>query len=308
MNWTEIILLLLAFLITRLAHNRYATPLRAIPGPIIASCTRLWKLTSTLAENTQWDHIALHKRYGTVVRTGPNEVSFASPRAARAILSAGNGFRKTDFYTVVPPPDNPGLFAEVREDVHAVKRRVAASFYSMTAMRRLSPFIDGTIDFLAARLDGFCGENPVTVSGSPPGEREGSPVLDLGTWLHYFAFDVLGELAFSRSFGFLATGSDVESAIRAIDDSQKYNGVVGQVPVLDYFLRRNPLCRFVPALDPARHLITRISWEEVARRRPFGASPVGAREDLLAGLIRGHLRDPESFREGDVFALAHGAL
>jgi hypothetical protein len=40
---------------------------------------------------------------------------------------------------------------------------------------------------------------------------------------------VLGEVAFSRRFGFLETGTDVGGQIRAIDDVQWYDGIVGQV-------------------------------------------------------------------------------
>ena len=36
------------FLFTRMLYRRYASPLRSIPGPFLASCTRLWKLRSTV--------------------------------------------------------------------------------------------------------------------------------------------------------------------------------------------------------------------------------------------------------------------
>ena len=32
------------------------------------------------------------------------------------------------------------------------------------------------------------------------------------------------------------------------------------------------------------------------------------RQDLMASLIQGHLKDPSKFGEGDVFAVAHGAM
>jgi hypothetical protein len=51
-----------------------------------------------------------------------------------------------------------------------------------------------------------------------------------------------GEVAFSRKFGFLGEGVDVENAIRTIDDSQSYNGIVGQVPELNYFAQEESLC------------------------------------------------------------------
>jgi hypothetical protein len=88
----------------------------------------------------------------------------------------GKGFRKTDFYGVFPPPENPDIFTETREAVHAQKKRVAATSYSMAAMQQLSGFVDDTERLLIEKLDGFAA-------------RPGG-ICNLGDWLHYFAFDV----------------------------------------------------------------------------------------------------------------------
>ncbi|KAL2019871.1 hypothetical protein VTK56DRAFT_9133 [Thermocarpiscus australiensis] len=294
------VLFVITALVVRALYKRYASPLRKYPGPLLASFTRLWKVASVASGRTHLDHIALHRRYGPVVRIAPGEVSVASPEAARTLLSAGRRFFKTPFYGVFPPPENPDIFTETREDVHAVKKRVANVPYSMAAMQQLSPFIDDTIELLARKIEEHIDNN--------------RGVFDLGDWLHFFAFDVLGEVAFSRSFGFLAAGRDVDDAIKTIDKSQTYNGIVGQVPELDYLLRRNPLWQFIPWLSTKNALITRMALEEMARRQPFDKDSAGllrtgdGRQDLMASLIQGHLKDPERFREGDVFAVAHGAI
>ncbi|AEO60779.1 hypothetical protein MYCTH_2120753 [Thermothelomyces thermophilus ATCC 42464] len=293
--------LLVGGLVIRALYKRYASPLRKYPGPFLASFSRLWKVLSTASGHTHLDHIALHRRYGPVVRIAPGEVSVSSPEAARTLLSAGRRFFKTPFYGVFPPPENPDIFTETREDVHATKKRVANVPYSMAAMQQLSPFIDDTVELLVRKIDEFIDKNP-------------RGVFNLGDYLHYFAFDVLGEVAFSRSFGFLEQGKDVDGAIKTIDNSQWYNGVVGQVPELDHFLRRNPLWQFVPWLSTKNALITRMALEEMARRQPFDKDNGGllrtgdGRQDLMASLIQGHLKDPEKFGEGDVFAVAHGAI
>lgn len=306
-------LLIPLFLIARILYIRYASPLREYPGPFLASFSRLWKIASTVSERTHLHHIELHKKYGPIVRISPNELSFSSPTVARNVLSAGKRFYKTDFYSVFPPPENPDIFTEIREDVHAMKKKVANVPYSMAAMKQLSPFIDDTIDFLVSRLDQFCPDTaiPGFQQAGLPGRN---PIVNLGDWLHFFAFDVLGEVAFGRSFGFLAAGVDKENAIKTIDNSQKYNGIVGQIPEIDCLLRRNPLWRWIPAFNPENALITRIAREEMRKRRPFevdrdgkGAGSDG-REDLLSSLIKGHLKDPVKFHEGDIFAVAHGAI
>lgn len=301
LSWSYVILP--SIIVIRALYRKYASPLRHYPGPWLASCTRLWKVLSTVSTRTHLDHIELHKKYGPIVRIAPDELSLASPEAARTLLSAGKRFYKTRFYGVFPPPENPDIFTEYREDVHAQKKKVANVPYSMAAMQQLSPFIDDTIEFLMQRIDGM-----VKATG---GTR---PVVDLGNWLHWFAFDVLGEVAFSRSFGFLEQGKDVDGAIRIIDESQRYNGIVGQVPFMDYFLRRNPLRKLIPWLNTKNALITRMALEELGRRKPFDKESEGkwrggdGRRDLLASLIQGHLKNPDRFGEGDVFAVAHGAM
>ncbi|KAK3391298.1 cytochrome P450 [Podospora didyma] len=297
---THWLLVLVSLFVSRALYKRYASPLRKYPGPFLASFSRLWMFWSTWSGQTHLDHIALHKKYGPIVRITPNELSLASPEAARTLLSAGKRFFKTPFYGVFPPPENPDIFTETREDVHAQKKRVANVPYSMAAMQQLSPFIDDTIDVLMRKINEHIEAN--------------AGVFDLGDYLHYFAFDVLGEVAFSRNFGFLREGRDVDNAIKTIDKSQTYNGIVGQIPELDKVLRRNPLWQFVPWLSTKNALITRMALEEMDQRRPFVKDSAGllrsgdGRQDLMSSLIVGHLKDPQRFREGDVFAVAHGAI
>ncbi|ROW17750.1 hypothetical protein VPNG_00689 [Cytospora leucostoma] len=294
----------------RALYRRYASPLRKYPGPWLASTTRLWKVISTASTRTHLEHIELHKKYGPIVRIAPDEVSLSSPEAARTLLSAGKRFYKTKFYSVFPPVETPDIFTELREDIHARKKKVANVPYGMAAMQQLSPFIDDTIDLLFRKMDAAAaGLTDASINAFPKGS-----VVDLGNWLHWFAFDVLGEVAFSRKFGFLEQGRDVDGAIHAIDESQRYSGIVGQVSFLDCLLRRNPLWMLMPGMGNKHAPISRLALDELSRRKPFDKESEGkwkggdGRRDLLASLIRSHLEDPGRFSEGDVFAVAHGAI
>jgi hypothetical protein len=140
-------------LILHLLRRRYASSLRKYPGPVLASFSRLYGFFSVASGEYPNRITALHARYGPVVRIAPNELSFSSLEAARQLLSAGKGFHKTPFYGVFPPPENPDIFTETREDVHARKKRVANVPYSMGAMQQLTPFIDDTIEILVTKLN-----------------------------------------------------------------------------------------------------------------------------------------------------------
>jgi hypothetical protein len=124
---------------------------------------------------------------------------------------------------------------------------------------------------------------------------------------HFFAFDVLGEIAFSRKFGFLESGTDLEGAIKTIDEVQRYDGIIGQIPEWDFALRRNPLAKFLPGMDPSKSLITRMALEELGKRKKYGEKVID-RKDLLSHLMAANEKAPDVFKEGDVFAIAHGAM
>lgn len=158
-------------------------------------------------------------------------------------------------------------------------------------MQQLSPWIEQVERFLIQKLDDYAA------SGQS---------CDLGHWLHYFAFDVLGEVAFSRSFGFLAEGKDVDNTIRTIDQSQTYNGTVGQIPWLDYFLRRNPLWQYVPFLATKNAHVTKIALNEMQKR--MSGETIADRRDLLGQLLEKLQKSESKISQGDVFAIAHGAM
>jgi hypothetical protein len=73
-----------------LLYTRYATPLRKIPGPWLASLTKLWLVQKTRSFDRHNVDIALRKKYGSVVRVAPNEVMVSSLNAIRTIYGTLN--------------------------------------------------------------------------------------------------------------------------------------------------------------------------------------------------------------------------
>ena len=113
---------------------------------------------------------------GPVVRTGPNELSLASPRAAKEVFTVGKGFRKTDFYWVFPPSNNPDVFTEIRDWKHTQLKRYTNAPYSLSSMLKKTSVIQEVEKDLFQKLDSFATK-----------EKQ---KCNLGDWLHWFAFDV----------------------------------------------------------------------------------------------------------------------
>lgn len=52
--------------------------------------------------------------------------------------------------------------------------------------------------------------------------------IDLGEWLHWFAFDVITSITFSNCLGFMEREEDISSIIDAIGGRLFYNSAVGR--------------------------------------------------------------------------------
>lgn len=56
--------------------------------------------------------------------------------------------------------------------------------------------------------------------------EDSSGICDFGTWLQFYAFDVIGELTYSKRLGFVDRGEDVDSIISNLEWLLNYVSVV----------------------------------------------------------------------------------
>ena len=74
--------------------TRYSSGLSAIPGPFSASFSNLWKVLAVYKDEMPPRNIAVHRKYGPVVRIGPKHVSFSSPGALQIIHGSRQAYPK----------------------------------------------------------------------------------------------------------------------------------------------------------------------------------------------------------------------
>lgn len=77
-----------------LVRNRYYNGLNRYPGPFLASLTDWVRFFDVWGRRPDITHRALHKKYGDVVRLGPNSLSFGDPKALKTIYGLNKGFIK----------------------------------------------------------------------------------------------------------------------------------------------------------------------------------------------------------------------
>lgn len=213
---SAIILVLIA---SSCIFNRFGHGINHIDGPLLASCTDLWRLLTVWKRRPELTHIDMHAKYGDVVRLGPKTVSVADPQAIKTIYALNAGFVKSDFYpvqqTLAKGRPLQSMFNTTDERFHAKLRRAVSNAYAMSTLVQFEPLVDSTtIAFLKQLEERYAN-------------REGDAgVCDFGEWLQFYAFDVIGELTYSRRLGFVDRGVDVDGIIGNLEWLLNYVSVV----------------------------------------------------------------------------------
>lgn len=228
----SIIPTLIAVLIIGQLFNTFSK-LRGIPGPFWAKLTNLWRMRVVHKRDSHDTYLKLHEKYGDLVRIGPNCISINSPEAIPSIYGINIKAPKSDFYAVwqniVNGKRTASLVFTTDEAQHAIMKRPIASAYSLSTLVEFEPLLDSTTAVFLSRLDDlFAGSGKV---------------CDLGTWLQWYAFDVIGELTLSKRLGFLENARDVEDIAASIAANFDRCSVLGQMPWLDLWTYKNPIYR-----------------------------------------------------------------
>lgn len=225
----------LIFAISFTVYHHVTDRLRRFRGPYLARYSDVWKFWTTV---TGWHkppfQVRLHRNYGDVVRIGPNTLSFSHPDAIRDIYGVDKHFAKAPYYHVAAATANgratPSLFSSVDIAWHDNLRRAIQPAFNLSTLVQYEPFVDDVIQMCIRQLDRRFA-----------GRRGSDDLVDLPTWMHWYAFDVIGEITYGHTFGFLESASDIDGIIRKTRDFLVYAHSIGQINGLDDLLRKNPI-------------------------------------------------------------------
>ncbi|KAH8651152.1 cytochrome P450 [Xylariales sp. PMI_506] len=251
-------------ILTVVIYRRYFSPLRHIPGPALASISRLWQVSEALKGKQNVAVHDLHKRYGPFVRIAPNEISVSHPEAPKKLLLAS--LEKGPWYKVVAVPDwtYPSPFCTTDPEEKKRRSRMFAQGYTLSNLLRSEQHIDGIVASLTRWLDKFAEE---------------STLVELDNYFAYTTFDIAGEVMFSESFGFIAAGRDIDSALVFARLADAFASTIGQFPWI-FYLFANPLVTWLRVL-PLGHLFD-TSMRAVKERE----KDPDARFDMIAHWFR----------------------
>ena len=72
----------------------FTSPIKNIPGPVLAKFTNLWRLFNVWGGKAEATQLDLHRQYGSAVRLGPNCVSVSDPDLIKTIYSTKEKWTK----------------------------------------------------------------------------------------------------------------------------------------------------------------------------------------------------------------------
>ncbi|KAL4812363.1 cytochrome P450 [Aspergillus spinulosporus] len=235
-------------------------PLAKFLGSFWASVTRFWTVLHVLPGDAEKRQRKPHAEYGPVVRIAPNELITSDPEAINTLYGVKSSTTKTDFYLAFRPPwaRFPDHFSSQRGKQHGDRRRIVSNVYTMTSLGEISD-----------RKESF----------------------DLWIWTRMYAYDVIGELYFSKMFGFLQAGGDQLGYTDATDDLISVQFLAGNMPtyVRSLFMLTGivfpKVRRALKALDILTNATNEMLKGRVAALDSNDATSKPQRADILGKLL-----------------------
>ncbi|KAF7587380.1 hypothetical protein BBP40_007346 [Aspergillus hancockii] len=166
------------------------------------------------------EYIRLHKRYGSpLVRVGPNRYSVSQPSDVKTIYELGGKFTKSEYYKPLlsPKRDEQNIFTIQDNELHKDRRRKISPLYTMSSMVSYEKAVDEMTDVCIRKMYQFAEEYRL---------------IEIPHWMQYYAFDVIGEITFNKSFDMMENEGDTTGMIPGIRGANDFLAFLGIVPNL----------------------------------------------------------------------------
>ncbi|KAK2602592.1 hypothetical protein N8I77_009110 [Diaporthe amygdali] len=286
----------LGFLVLSHVVAYLRSPLKDIPGPLLAKFTNVWRLIDHYNATQISTQRRLHEKLGPAVRIGPNVVSLSDPKLLKTVYSTRGDYLKSDFYTVNDAVQDgqviQNVFGTRSNSFHSRYMRPIQKLYSMNSMLSMEGLVDKTIRSLCEQI-----ENRF-IDGKNAGKT-----CDIADWVSFYTWDAVGELTFSKDFGFLRGGCDQMQLIQTAESVMHYFGIVGQMPILDKFMGKNPWFSTTrsPIKFPNFGRAAGFCFEQLTERLSnYDVEKEGGRQDFLREFLKIKEENPDIISNNEV--------
>jgi len=136
---------LVVYGIVWVVYARHFHPLSKIPGPWLASVSRLWYVVQIARGDMEKTQRRLHAQCGPLLRIAPNEIACSSPDAIKIIYRSQRGFDITDFYPVWNDQNfsvHKDMVTTTSDRTHGERRRIMNHVYTLSNVLKSEEYID----------------------------------------------------------------------------------------------------------------------------------------------------------------------
>ncbi|KAF7536019.1 hypothetical protein G7054_g4869 [Neopestalotiopsis clavispora] len=245
-------------------------PLSVFPGPKHLAVTNFSEQWNSHIRGTWTREVAkLHRRYGPIVRIGPNRIALDGSIGWPQVFAHKTGMpeftKSPDF---IFKGDSHSMIGSSSTETHRRQRRTLAHAFSDAALKEQETVITKYIDLLLDQI------GKKTESGA---------AVNIVDWLNFTTFDIIGDLTFSDPFHSLE-GGVYNAFVRNF-----FKGIRGQ--------SRKRLMEFYPILKPIVYLLfgkedlvieeeTReMGMSKAQSRMALGAEPKDGRRDFSSYML-----------------------
>ncbi|VUC30454.1 unnamed protein product, partial [Clonostachys rosea] len=290
-HWIIVLNVLVIYYFTTTLFSR---GLHKVPGPFLRTLSPLPRLWSVYKGFSHEDDSALHKRYGPIVRLGPNLVSVNNADELHTIYGVSSQFYKSRFYSLAEGYDEAGLipdpFVMTDKAMHSRLRRGAANAYSLNSMVQLETYVDPVAERLVNKI-----------------QKEyatGKKIVDLAQLVQQCAMDAICALTYGKDLNHIEKG-DYLGFFKTSSIINGYIGIFGQIPWIHRFLLGNSfVAPFIVGPD-GNDKIIQLAKDEMSAdelRRDGVDNPIDQPSTFLRRLLINQRRNPKSINEREIMA------
>ncbi|KAE9378415.1 cytochrome P450 monooxygenase-like protein [Stipitochalara longipes BDJ] len=217
-------------------------PLRNFPGPFSAKLSKIIHVFRIAKDSKNFLlNEEMFEKYGEFVRVGPNELITNSPEAVPVVMGISSKCTKAPWYECVSYP-NTSLHLTRSRIEHDKRRKIWDRGFTL---REYEHRVTGFTDDLISQLNAHAGES-----------------LNASRWMNYYAFDMMGDMAFGKSFDMLKTG-EKHDMIELLQEGMAPLGVVTPIPWILILLQD------IPGLAAGPKKFIKYHLEQVAARKKY---------------------------------------
>lgn len=201
-------------------------PLAHIPGPFISKFSNIPWLLRFLSGYEYKHDVQLFKKYGPLVRVGPNTLAFSDPSFLSAVYNRdawkGENYNVSEGY---------GIFGIKSSRVHAERKKMLNHPFNTESVKGYRTIIQKNVDFWLDALD----QTHATRKNEP------SRFFDFVQWPSFFSYDTLTELAFGEPMGFIREQADLNGMYAEFEAALYPLGAIIRMPSILTFLKSTGL-------------------------------------------------------------------